>query len=77
MTDPTRAGVAATRWPYGIALALLALYALNVALGMLAVKGGIALWRLGDVSEFVLVLLCMAFFVAGLVAGEARAGGES
>ena len=42
----------------------------NVALGMAAVKLGAAVWRLGDVGEFLLVLSCMAFFVAGLIADE-------
>jgi hypothetical protein len=45
---------------FGIALLLLALYILNVALGMLAVKAGMTTWRFGDVGEFLLVLSCMA-----------------
>jgi hypothetical protein len=57
---------------FGIALLLLALYILNVALGMLAVKAGMTTWRFGDVGEFLLVLSCMAFFVAGLAADEMR-----
>ena len=61
-----------TRWMFAIALALFALYAINVALGMLAVKAGATMWRVGDVGEFLLVLSCMAFFVAGLVADEKR-----
>ena len=61
-----------TRWLFGIALCLVALYALNIALGMLAVKAGMATWRAGDVGEFLLVLSCMAFFVGGLVADEKR-----
>ncbi len=61
-----------TRWLFGIALCLLALYALNIALGMLTVKAGATTWRLGDVGEFLLVLSCMAFFVSGLVADEKR-----
>lgn len=60
------------RWLFGIALALLTVYALNIVLGMLAVKSGLATWRMGDVGEFVVVLACMAFFVAGLVADEKR-----
>jgi hypothetical protein len=36
------------------------------------VKLGVAVWRLGDVGEFLLVLGCMTFFVAGLVADEER-----
>ncbi len=61
-----------TRWLFGIALCLVALYALNIVLGMLAVKVGVRTWRVGDVGEFLLVLSCMAFFVAGLVADERR-----
>ena len=60
----------ATRWLFAVAAGLLLLYALNVALGMLAVKFGMATWRVGDVGEFLLVLSCMALFVAGLVADE-------
>ncbi len=66
-----------TRWMHGIALVLIVLYALNVALAMLAVKGGVAIWRVGDVGEFMLVLTSMGFFVAGLVANEAGAGDEA
>ena len=61
-----------TRWLFAVALCLLTLYAFNIALGMLAVKAGVTTWRLGDVGEFLLVLSCMAFFVAGLVADEKR-----
>ena len=61
-----------TRWMFGIALALFALYALNIVLGMFAIKAGATTWRFGDVGEFLLVLSCMAFFVAGLVADEKR-----
>lgn len=46
------------------------LFALNVALRMLFIKQGIAVWRLGDVGEFLLVLVAMAFFVAGILAAE-------
>lgn len=59
-----------TQWIFAIAASLGVLYALNIALGMLAVKSGWATWRLGDVGEFLLVLSCMAFFVAGLIANE-------
>jgi hypothetical protein len=55
---------------FAIAALLLVAYAANVALGMAAVKLGAAVWRLGDVGEFLLVLSCMAFFVAGLIADE-------
>ncbi|MEO5764334.1 MAG: hypothetical protein ABIR52_03415 [Casimicrobiaceae bacterium] len=61
---------AGARWLFGVAIALFALYVVNIALGMLAVKGGVSTWRLGDVGEFVLVLSCMGFFVAGLVTDE-------
>jgi hypothetical protein len=61
-----------TRWLFGIAALLLLLYALNIAAGMLVVKTHATIWRLNDVGEFVLVLSCMAFFVAGLVADEER-----
>jgi hypothetical protein len=61
-----------TRWLFAIALCLVTLYALNIALGMLAIKAGVKTWRVGDVGEFLLVLSCMAFFVAGLVADETR-----
>jgi hypothetical protein len=64
------AGRSMGRWLFGVAAGLLFLYALNVALGMLAVKAGLPTWRLGDVGEFLLVLSCMAFFVAGLVVDE-------
>lgn len=48
------------------------LFALNIALRMLHVKLGIALWRVGDVGEFLLVLIAMAFFVAGLLLIEEK-----
>ena len=48
------------------------MYAANVAAGMLVVKAGATIRRLDDVGEFVLVLACMAFFVAGLNADEER-----
>jgi len=46
------------------------LYAINVALRMLHIKQGITIWRVNDVGEFVLVLIAMAFFVAGFLAIE-------
>lgn len=61
-----------TRWLFAVALCMITLYALNIALGMLEVKAGVAIWHLSDVGEFLLVLSCMAFFVAGLVADEKR-----
>jgi heme A synthase len=70
-------GRTTTRWPFVAAACLFLLYALNVALGMLAVKSGMSTWRVGDVGEFLLVLSCMAFFVAGLVVGEERQASAS
>lgn len=46
------------------------LFVLNVALRMLFVKQGVVIWRLGDVGEFLLVLVAMAFFVLGILAAE-------
>jgi hypothetical protein len=66
---PSRAG---TRWVFALSALLLSLYALNIALGIAAVKFGLDVWRLGDVGEFLLVLNCMIFFVVGLVADEER-----
>jgi hypothetical protein len=70
MGHDARATRSSTRWLFGIAAGLMLLYALNIALGMLAVKLGVVVWRLGDVGEFLLVLSCMAVFVAGLIADE-------
>ena len=49
------------------------LFVLNVAMRMLFIKQGIALWRLNDVGEFLLVLVAMAFFVLGLLTAEEAA----
>ena len=46
------------------------LFMLNVVSRMLFIKQGIALWRLDDVGEFLLVLVAMAFFVIGILAAE-------
>ncbi len=46
------------------------LFAANVALRMLFIKQAVALWRLGDVGEFLLVLAAMVFFVSGVLAIE-------
>ncbi len=58
-------------------LALAAVFTLlffaNVALRMLFIKQGVAIWRLNDVGEFLLVLVAMAFFVAGILADEKKA----
>ena len=53
-----------------LAALCMGLFVLNVALRMLFTKHGIAVWRLNDVGEFVLVLVAMAFFVRGLLAAE-------
>jgi hypothetical protein len=76
MRNDTRATRSGTRWLFGTAAFLMLLYALNIALGMLAVKLGHVVWRLGDVGEFLLVLSCMAVFVAGLIADEEEQAAE-
>ncbi|TSA15204.1 MAG: hypothetical protein D4R74_06800 [Betaproteobacteria bacterium] len=48
------------------------LFFVNVALRMLFIKLGIAIWRLGDVGEFLLVLAAMVFFVSGLLSIEEK-----
>jgi len=55
------------RW-FVLAALFAGLFALNVALRMLFIKLGVAVWRLGDVGEFLLVLAAMVFFVSGLLA---------
>ena len=59
-----------TRGLLAVAAILLALYAVNIGLGIADVKLHASRWRLGDVGEFVLVLCGMAFFVAGLMVDE-------
>ncbi len=58
-------------WPWFrvTALCLLA-YAYNVAARIAATKFGISLWRVGDVGEFVLVLVSMLIFVGGVLSAE-------
>jgi len=46
------------------------LFAVNVALRILFIKYHISIWRLGDVGEFLLVVVAMAFFVSGLLSIE-------
>lgn len=46
------------------------LFALNVALRILFIKFHISIWRLGDVGEFLLVVVAMAFFVSGVLCIE-------
>ena len=59
------------RVPFQIAGLLLALYVVNMAARIADIKFGAHVWSVGDVGEFLLVLLCMVFFVAGLLALEA------
>ena len=54
----------------------LTLYMLNIAAGMAAVKLGWKLTRLNDVWEFLIVLVSMVFFVAGLLAIEGARADE-
>jgi len=58
------------RVPFQIAGLLLALYVVNMAARIADIKFGAHVWSVGDVGEFLLVLLCMVFFVAGLLALE-------
>lgn len=58
------------RVPFQIAGLLLALYVVNMAARVADIKFGAHVWSVGDVGEFLLVLLCMVFFVAGLLALE-------
>ncbi len=53
-----------------LAAICIALFAVNVVLRMLFIKQGVAVWRVGDVGEFLLVLIGMVFFVAGLLCVE-------
>ena len=50
----------------------MALYFANIAVGMAAVKLGWHVARLNDVWEFLIVLISMVFFVAGLLAVEGK-----
>lgn len=61
------------RSAFTLAGVLLLLYVLNVALRIARIKLGAHVWALNDVGEFLLVLLCMVAFVAGLLAIEAGA----
>lgn len=60
-----------------LAAAALCLYAINVALGMASTKLGWKVARLGDVWEFLVVLVSMVLFVTGLLALEEEPPGES
>ncbi len=55
-----------------LAAAFTCLFVLNVMLRMLFIKQGITIWHLNDVGEFLLVLVAMAFFVAGILAAEEK-----
>jgi hypothetical protein len=80
--------VIARRIAFGAASVALLLYAANVALRIDHVKFGAAIWSVGDVGEFLLVLTSMVCFVAGLLileggsprpkvdAGESTTGGN-
>ena len=75
-TDKRPSGTTPTRSPgrtyLALAAALICLFVLNVTTRMLFIKQGVAIWRLNDVGEFLLVLVAMAFFVAGILAAEEK-----
>ena len=50
---------------------LLALYVVNMVARIARIKFHADVFSVGDVGEFLLVLLCMVFFVAGLLVLEA------
>lgn len=60
------------RWLYAIAALGVLLYFANVAVGLAATKLGWKVARLSDVWEFLIVLVSMVFFVAGLLAAEGQ-----
>ena len=60
------------RIPFAIAGLLLALFAANMAARIAQIQFNADVWSVGDVGEFSLVLLCMVFFVAGLLSLEAH-----
>ena len=57
---------------FAIAGLLLALFAANMAARIAQIQFNADVWSVGDVGEFSLVLLCMVFFVAGLLSLEAH-----
>ncbi len=59
------------RLPMAASLVCFVVYAVNVLLGKAAValKWNVQ-WRLDDVSEFLVVVACVAFFVIGILARE-------
>jgi len=58
------------KWQFRAAGLLAGLFAINVALRILFIKYHIALPRVSDVGEFLLVLVAMAFFVSGVLSIE-------
>ena len=58
------------KWQFALAGLFVAAFVLNVTLRILFIKHNIALWHFGDVGEFLLVLVAMAFFVSGLLVSE-------
>lgn len=67
---PGPAGKPRGRVPFLLAGFFMAVYFINIAVGMAAVKLGWQVSRLGDLSEFLVVLVSMIFFVAGVLAVE-------
>ncbi len=61
------------RMTFATAGLLLVLFAANMAARIAHIKFAADVWSVGDVGEFLLVLLCMVFFVAGLLTLEAHA----
>ena len=58
-------------------LACFVVYAVNVLLGKAAVAFHWNVpWRLDDVSEFLIVIACVAFFVIGILARETPSTGD-
>ena len=60
------------RFLYAIAALGILVYFANVAVGLAATKLGWKVTRLSDVWEFLIVLVSMVFFVAGLLAVEGQ-----
>ena len=58
------------RTAYLVSASLLSVYALNVLAGKAIAKFGWPLPHAGDVTEFVVVLAAMIFFVIGLMRNE-------
>lgn len=60
------------RFLLALAAAGVTVYFANIAVGLAAVKLGWKIVRLNDVWEFLIVLVSMIFFVAGLLAIEGQ-----